>query len=46
MNAVWGSWRVSAELQDLTEDEAKQLLALGLPVIFKLLGVFVPSIGK
>ena len=39
--AIWGAWDIQAELEDLQEEEVKELLEQCLPIIKKMTELFI-----
>ncbi len=46
MQAAWGSWNVPKEMGDLSEEEAKKLLGIAIPVVWGFVELFMPEEAK
>lgn len=46
LKAAWGSWNSPKELSDLSEEEARKLLGIAIPVIWGFVELFMPEEAK
>ena len=43
IKATWGAWDIPAELQDLDSDEKDRLLNEIMPIMKRMVGMFIPT---